>query len=79
MFSVPVVLFAAMILNIMPTMLGLPYFTISLAALGSFFYKELRSWLEVSRLKQYKKTICVLTFAIIILAGVVHWLLSARP
>ncbi|MEM4247929.1 MAG: hypothetical protein QXH80_01565 [Candidatus Nanoarchaeia archaeon] len=67
-------LLIAMSLNLMPILLALPYFSLILAVLASFFYKELDKQVETLRIRSYKTAIELLTFAIVLAAGTVHFL-----
>lgn len=74
--SIICVFFLAMIFNVVAIVLGLPYFTIALAIMSSFAYKELERGVEISRFKKFSKQLAILIFALVILFGVLHWLLS---
>jgi hypothetical protein len=67
-----VILLAGMSLNLIPVLLGLPYFGILLAALASFFYKELDKQIETLRIKAYRPVMELLAFAVVLAAGTVH-------
>jgi len=69
------VFFVAMAVNVLAVVLGLPYFTIALAIMGSFAYKELKRGLEISRLKKFEKQIAIIVFTLVILFGILHWML----
>jgi len=60
--------------NIIPVLLGLPYFSLVLASLAGFFYKGLDKKVETLRIKDYRTIIELLAFAIVLFAGAVHFL-----
>jgi 4-amino-4-deoxy-L-arabinose transferase-like glycosyltransferase len=74
MIAAGVTLLIAMSLNLIPLYLALPYFVPILAALASYFYKALDKQIDTMRIKSYKTAIELLAFAIVLAAGVVHFL-----
>jgi len=76
MLSAISVLAFSMLINAIPLALGLPYFTFSLAIMGSFSYEEFKKRLQISRFKNYEKEICAIIFIIVLILGALHWIIN---
>ncbi|MEK6807439.1 MAG: hypothetical protein AABX75_00255 [Nanoarchaeota archaeon] len=62
----------AMLLNIIPVALGTPYFTLVLACLSSFLYKEVHEWLETTKFKKSINLILIISSAVVLALGILH-------
>ena len=67
--------FVAMLFNIVPVALGAPYFTLILACLAGFLYKEIGGWLVKSRFKGKTTNIFIVIVAVLLGLGVLHRLI----
>lgn len=67
-------LLLAIFFNMIPARLGLPYFSLTLAALAGFFWKECDKTIVNTKLKPCRIPLTLLGFGIIIIAGMVHFI-----
>jgi len=74
--SIISVSFLAMAFNTTAIVLGLPYFTISLAIMAGFAYTEFEREVEISKFKKYSKQIIFIIFITVILFGLLHQILN---
>ncbi|MFH0869389.1 MAG: hypothetical protein V1839_04135 [archaeon] len=74
LLSTVVTIMLAVFFNIIPIRLGLPYFSLTLAALAAFFWKACDKTMESTKLKRYKPYLTALGFFIVLAAGTVHML-----
>lgn len=68
------ILLLTIFFNAIPIRLGLPYFSLTLAVLAGFFWKEIDDNVEKTRLKKYKPIITLVAFGIILVSGIVHFI-----
>ena len=62
----------AMLFNIIPAALATPYFTLVLAGLSGFLYKELHEWLRTTRFKKHLNSIFIISSAVVLALGILH-------
>ncbi len=74
--SIAAVFLLFMAFNIIAIKLGLPYFSIALVCLASFFYKGLQDWVLASKLKNYEQIIRIASFVSVFIIGLGHWIYS---
>lgn len=72
--SIICISFLAMAINIIPIILGVPYFTLSLTIMSGFTYSEFKNRLKISRFKKYELQIIILVFVLAILFGILQWI-----
>ena len=66
------IFFAAMLFNVVPTSLGMPYFTLALAALSGFVYFAIESYLRGSILKKHEPAVLAAAVIILMVFGFLH-------
>lgn len=74
MLSSVISILLALLFNLVPAKLGLPYFSLTLAALAGFFWKECDKSMINTKLKQFRIPLTLLGFFIILAAGIVHFI-----
>jgi len=75
LLSTVIAILLAVLFNLIPIKLGLPYFSLTLGALAGFFWKSCDEAMEKTKLKNYKIYLTGLGFFIALAAGAVHMLL----
>ena len=75
LMSAASILILALSFRVVPALLAFPYFSLILATLAGFFFKNLDKNLEYTKLKSYKNIIYLVAFAIVLSSGAVHFLL----
>ncbi len=66
------ILFAAMLFNVVPTSLGMPYFALSLVALSGFVYFAIESYIRSSVLKKHEPAVLAAAVIILMALGFLH-------
>ncbi len=66
------ILFTAMLFNVVPTSLGMPYFALSLTALSGFVYFAIESYIRSSVLKRHEPLVLAIAVVILMALGFLH-------